>query len=287
MREVSRTSPTSVRESGRLVADHREERFALLRLELAPPVLERLGRADHGCHRTAELVRDERHEVRSERREAAQLVGARPLGLVGTQVLDGGRDEPAEERHEVDLLGSERVGLGTRQRESADRAGAQLKRSEDTRADAERAQVGFLGISILGDVLAVDRPPLADHLLENRLRHADRAPGREDVVCADTRGRHDARARRLHDEDRRAVEGEQSTQLLDEGGERGIEVERRAECARRTARRLEHVDSTPELVAQPLRLGGALVGGPSLTPLHVHEPTDDAAERDRHEHAER
>ena len=171
-------------------------------------------------------------------------------------------------------------------RESADRASAQLERRKDARADAERTQVGFLRIPILGDVLAVDRPPLADHLLQHRFRHADRAPGREDVICADTRGRHDAAARRLHEEDRRAIEGEQASQLLDEGGERCVEVERRAECARRTARRLEQVDPPPELVAQPLRLGGPLVGSPGLTPLHVHEPPDDAAERDRDEHAE-
>ena len=80
--------------------------------------------------------------------------------------------------------------------------------------------------------------------------------------------------------------GEQSAQLLDERRERRVEVERRAECARGAARRLEHVDSSAELVAQPLRLGGALLGGASLAPLHVHEPTDDAAERDRDEHAE-
>ena len=249
-------------------------------------MLKRLGGADHGCHRTAELVRDQRDEVRPERRKAAQLVGARPFRLVGPQVLDGGCDEPAEERHEVDFLGSERGALRPRDCESADRASAQLEGREDARADAEGAQVGFLRVPILGDVLPVDRPPLPHHLLQDGLRHADRAPGREDVVRAYTRGRHDATARRLHDEDRRTVEGEQAAQLLDEGGERRVQIERRAERTRRTARRLEQVDSPPELVAQPLRLGCALLGGSGLTPFHVHEPPDDAAERDRHEHAE-
>ena len=81
--------------------------------------------------------------------------------------------------------------------------------------------------------------------------------------------------------------GEQSPQLLDEGGERRVEVERRTQCARGTAGRLQQVDPTAELVAQTLGLGGALLGGPSLAPLHVHQPPDDPAERDRHEHAER
>ena len=90
----------------------------------------------------------------------------------------------------------------------------------------------------------------------------------------------------LDEQDRGAVEGQQSAQLLDERRERHVEVERRAERARAAARRLEHVDPPPELVAQPLRLGGALLGGASLAPLHLHEPPDDAAERERDQPAE-
>ena len=99
------------REPRRLVRDHGEERLALLGPELAPACLQRPGRADHGRHRAAQLVRDERDEVGAERRQAPQLVHRRALGLVRAQVLHRRRDEPPEERHQAELLLPERPGL--------------------------------------------------------------------------------------------------------------------------------------------------------------------------------
>ncbi len=69
--------------------------------------------------------------------------------------------------------------------------------------------------------------------------------------------------------------GTQAAQLLDEGGEGHVEVERRAERAGGPARRLLHVDPPSELVAEPLRFGGTLAGRSGLAALHVDEAPDD------------
>ena len=75
--------------------------------------------------------------------------------------------------------------------------------------------------------------------------------------------------------------GSEAAQLLDEGREGHVEVERGAERAGSPARRLLHVDPPPELVAEPLRFDGALAGGASLAAFHLDESPDDAAERER------
>src|SRR5207248_4814370 len=88
------------REPLRLAADQGEERLALVRRELTPALLQRLRRSDDRRHRRSQLVRDERDEVGAQRREPAQLVDGAPLGLVGPDVLDGGRNEPTEQGDE-------------------------------------------------------------------------------------------------------------------------------------------------------------------------------------------
>ena len=100
------------RQPRRLVCDHGEERLALLGPKLAPARLQRPCGADHGRHRAAQLVRDERDEVGAKRGQPPQLLDGRPLGLVRAQVLDGCRNEASEERHEGDLLLIERRRLG-------------------------------------------------------------------------------------------------------------------------------------------------------------------------------
>ena len=127
-------------EPGRLVGDHGEERLPLLGPELAPPLLQRPRGADHGRHRAAQLVRDERDEVGAQRGQAAELVRGGALGLVGAQVLDRARDEPAEQRDELDLLGAEGPGLAARDHERADRPRPELQRREHARPDPELEQ---------------------------------------------------------------------------------------------------------------------------------------------------
>ena len=94
----------------RLVGDEREERLPLLGAQQPPPLLQRPRRADHGSHRAAQLVGDERDEVGAQRREPRELLDAAPLGLVRADVLDGRRHEAPEQRDELDLVLAERVG---------------------------------------------------------------------------------------------------------------------------------------------------------------------------------
>ena len=77
------------------------------------------------------------------------------------------------------------------------------------------------------------------------------------------------------EDDRRALERDEPAQLADEGAERLVELERRAERARAPVRRLEHVDAVPELVAQPLGLRGPLGTVTHLDVEAPDEPADD------------
>ena len=192
------------------------------------------------------------------------------------------RDEPPEQRHELELLLPERRGLGPRRsrarRSSACRAAAARAPERGCRARAARPPPGSAAPRCPRGRPCV---PVRDHLLQDRVRHGDRGARLQIVVGADARSRHHARAAALGKQDRGAVEGQQAAELADEGGERLVEVERRAERPRRTVRRLEQVDATAELVAQTLGLCGPLFGVVRLAALHVDEPADDGAERDR------
>ena len=105
IREVSSTSPISVarRAVSSLISARKEARCS--GVELAPALLQRPGGADHGRHRAAQLVRDERDEVGAQRGEPPQLLDRLPLGLVRADVLHRGRDQPAEQGGELDLVG--------------------------------------------------------------------------------------------------------------------------------------------------------------------------------------
>ena len=144
------------RETGRLVRDHGEKRLALLGPELAPARLQRPSRADHGRHRAAELVRDERDEVGAERGQAAQLVRRRALGLVGAQVLHGAsRRAGRGASSRLDLLGSERPGLASARsrarRSTAPPAAAARAPATRTPSASSPASSGYRSV---GDVLA-------------------------------------------------------------------------------------------------------------------------------------
>ncbi len=120
-----------VGETGRLVRDQGQERGALVRRQLAPALLQRPRGADHGRHRAPQLVRDERDEVCSQRGEAAKLLDRAVLGVVRTNVLNGGRREPADERGELHLFRAEGVDLAAGERQQPDRRRADQQRRRE------------------------------------------------------------------------------------------------------------------------------------------------------------
>ena len=128
--------------------------------------------------------------------------------------------------------------------------------------------------------------PSAITASEDRSRHRDRRARLQVVLGADARGRHHARASSFGEQDRRAVERQQASQLPHELGKGPVEVERRAERAGGSAGRFEQIDPAAELVAKALRLGGPLLGVVRLAALHVDEAPDDAAQRNADDHAE-
>src|SRR5256885_1597106 len=119
-------------------------------------------------HRRAQLVRDERDEVGAQGREAAKLLDRSPLGLVGADVLDGARDEPAEQARELDLLRAEGVGLAADEREHADRARTLEQRHRQPRAQPEGEELLLLRILGVLHVAPVDGAVRAEQLLQQR-----------------------------------------------------------------------------------------------------------------------
>ena len=87
------TAACVLRDFAILASDRFEEHVNDLARELTPAPLERPRGADHRRHRAAQLVRDERDEVRAEGREPPQLVHRAALRLVGVDVLRGRGDE--------------------------------------------------------------------------------------------------------------------------------------------------------------------------------------------------
>ena len=78
------------------MVDEREEGVALLGRQLAPALLERLGRADDRGDGALQLVRDECDEVGAQSGEPAELLDGRTFGLVGADVLHRAAEEAAE-----------------------------------------------------------------------------------------------------------------------------------------------------------------------------------------------
>ena len=180
----------------RLVGDQREERLALAGGERAPAFLQRARGADHGGHRAPQLVRDERDEVGAQRREPPQLLDRLPLGLVGADVLDRGRDEAAEQRDELDLLGRERVGLDARERDHPDRRGRRAGAARRARcAGRARAELSSSGYSVSARSRRTTTSP-ASTRSSTEPRSGPDVPGGNTVVRAAARGRDRPRARR-------------------------------------------------------------------------------------------
>ena len=81
--------------------------------------------------------------------------------------------------------------------------------------------------------------------------------------------------------------GTRLAQLPDEGAERLVHLERRAERAGAAVRSVEEIRATSELVAEILRLGRALEGDARLGANLLHEPADDQGDHDHDPHLER
>ena len=251
----------------------------MLGRELAPAPLERPRRPDHRGHRAAQLVRDERDEVGAQRREAPQLLDRPALGLVRVDVLRGGRDEPAEQREQLDLLLLERVAAGADERQHPDRARAGDERRREPAAEAERDERLLLPVPRRLELAPVDGLVRREHVLEQRAGERRRRARREGVVRAGAGGGHHARRAVLGEDDRDAVEREQAAQLADERAERLGELERRAQRARAAVDRVEEVGAPAELVAEGLRLRRPRLRARVLDAELPDERADD--ERDR------
>ncbi len=208
----------------RLVADERKKRLALSRRQHPPPVLQCPGGADHCRHRAAQLVRDERHEVGAKLRQARELLDASPLGLVGADVLDGGRNEATQQRDELDLVRAEGVRTVARQAQHPDRARADQQRRHELAAQPERKKL-LVGRGIaFGQIAAHDELALL-HPLQQGAFDRVAVPRRENLACAPTGRGHRGRGVSLDEDDRRSLEGDKTPQLADERPERLVELE--------------------------------------------------------------
>ena len=163
--EAARLDPRRVEDVGdelgeplRLVLDQPEERLALLGRELAPALVQRPRRADDRGHRAPQLVRDERDEVRAERREPPELLDGRALGLVGADVLDGAPEEAAEEGDELDLVLGERVGLGADEGDHPHALRPDEQRRGEAAAQPQLEELRLFRVLLVAHVLAVDDP---------------------------------------------------------------------------------------------------------------------------------
>ncbi len=97
-------------------------------------------------------------------------------------------------------------------------------------------------------------------------------------VRTGTGGRHHRRVTVLEQQDRRPLEGDEASQLGDEGAERLVELEGRAERPSAAIGRFEQVDAPTELVPEALGLLGTIPRERCLLALHLDEPADDDPE---------
>ena len=138
-------------------------------------------------------------------------------------------------------------GTVARQAQHPDRASAEQQRRHELAAQAECEELFVGGRVPLGEVAPHDDLAV-EHAFEQRALDRVAVPGREDVAGAAAGRRHRGRGVAFDEDDRRPLEGNEAAQLADEGSERLVELERRAESTRAAVRRLEDVDAMPELV---------------------------------------
>ena len=189
--------------------------------------------------------------------------------------------EPSPQQgHELDLLLAEGIGLDADDRDHPDRAGADEERRGETAAQAELAELMLFGVGGVLHVAPVDGLRACQNFLEHRARNGSARPDREDGVGAGARRRHHACSAVVGENDRRAVEAEESAQLPNERCEGLVEVERRPERPRAPVGGVEDVHAPAQLVAEALGFAGALLGELGLTSQAVDEPADDQAHQE-------
>jgi len=221
-------------------------------------------------------VRHQRDEVGAQRRQAPELVRSRPLRFVGADVLDCGRDDPTEQRYEFDLLREECIRLRAHEPEHPDRSGTNLQGRDEPTLQAERKEIFLFRIAIRLHRRPVDELAF-EHFLQHRPPYRPRGAGREDRVGPPSRDGHHLGAAAFDQDDRDAVEVDQPTELPDEGAERLVDFQRRAEGSRTSVRRLEQVHATAELVPKRLGLAGSRLGDRRFVPQTADEPAHDQA----------
>src|SRR3954447_24411659 len=92
------------------------------------------------------------------------------LGVVRADVLHSRCGQAPDERHELDLLRREGVGLAAAEGDETERRRTDEQRRGETRAHSELEQLVLFRMETIREIPAVDRPPTADRL-EDRSRH--------------------------------------------------------------------------------------------------------------------
>ena len=273
------------RQPARLVRDQREKRRAVLGRELAPALLERLRGSDHRRHRAAQLVRHERDEVRAHRREAPQLGDGPMLRVVGADVLDGRGGEASDQRHELDLLGREGIGLGAGEGDQPERGRADEQRRRQPRAQPEVDQHVLLRVAPIGHVRAVHRPSRRARSRRSIPPTGPELPaGKTSPTPLPADGEHlEPLALEQHDGD--PVERHDTSNLADERRERLVELERRRRARGRNgsptrgcprAGRARHVTLPPRRRVPPTRAdcpASRTTSQPTITPTITWPPS--------------
>ncbi len=149
-------------------------------------------------------------------------------------------------------------------RDRADRRRPGQDRRDDAGVEPEGEELLLLVVRRFRHVLPVDRLPALDDVFHDRAFDRDDGSGRENPFGPLPGRREHAEPPVLEQDDRRALEWDQSPQLPDEGGERLLQVERRSERAGGPVRRVEDVGAPTQLVPQRLCLGHTVAGSRSL-----------------------
>src|SRR5919106_4969404 len=263
-------------ETTRLLLDEGEKRLALLGCELAPTLAQGRRASDNRRHRSPQLVRDERDEVGTQSRKAAQLLGGASFGLERADVLHGGGDLAREQRDQVDLVAGEGVDGPARDREDPEDVAPERERGDRARGEPDARELLLLREErVAGHVRADDGLGIPLQPLDQGAGHRAARALREELGLGLPRARHHGRPVALDEDDGDPVELEDGSELTQEAVESLALIERGAEGAGAPVHGLELIRAAAEPVAQGLRLGGPRLGAARLAAQALGEPADD------------
>ena len=86
------------------------------------------------------------------------------LGVVGADVLDRGRGESSDQRHELDLFRGEGLRFAANEGDESHGGRSDEQRRSQARAQAQAKQLRLLGMPLVGHVAPVDRSPARERL---------------------------------------------------------------------------------------------------------------------------